>query len=183
VIVEVTTDLGRKHDKEINSNRRTLPRLLDRAAFTNIGHTRTHYALDIAMKEWSAAKTLADNIEDGKEELDFELFTDCTKGCNTPMRLGIPCQHWLYPATRNGTAIPLSLFHLRWLLDGPAVLHEPWKMLWNKDYIPQQQKEERYAGDSIINHGLFSAKTLAHFFSPFLLETPTGVINLALLLF
>jgi hypothetical protein len=152
-IVEATADIGHKYDKEINNNRRTLPRLLDRTAFTNVGHMLTHYALDIAMKEWSAAKRLADNIEDGKEELDFELFTDCTKGCAAPARFSIPCQHWLYPAAKNGTAIPLSLFHPRWLLDGPAVLHKPWKMLWNEDYSPQRQTEERYAGDRFANRG------------------------------
>jgi hypothetical protein len=131
-----------------------LPRLLDRAAFTNIGHISTRYALAITAKEWSAAKRLADNfIEDGKKELDFGLFTDCTKGWAAPARFGIPCRHWLYLAAHNGTAIPISLFHPRWLLDGPAVLQEPWKMLWNEDHIPQQQQEERHASDRFADRG------------------------------
>ena len=113
----------------------------------------THYALNIAMKEWSAAKRLADHIEEGKEELDFELFADCTKGCTAPTRFGIPCQHWLYPAACDGIPIPLSLFHPRWLLDGPAVLYEPWKMSWDEDYVLQQQEEERYASDRFANRG------------------------------
>ena len=97
-IIEIVANLCRKYDEEINSNHRTLPWLLDREAFANIGQMVTYYALNIAMKEWSIAKRLADRIEEGKEELDFELFADCTKGCTTLARFGIPCQHWLYPA-------------------------------------------------------------------------------------
>ena len=127
--------------------------MLDQVAFVNVGPMLTHYALNIAMKEWSIAKRLADHIKEGKEELDFELFANYTKGCNALVWYSIPCQHWLYPAARDGIPIPLSLFHPRWLLDGPAALHKPWKMLWDEEYIPQRQEEERYASDRFAHRG------------------------------
>jgi len=36
----------------------------------------------------------------------------------------------MYPAFVRGCQLPLSLFHPRWLFDGPLVLHESWQILW-----------------------------------------------------
>jgi hypothetical protein len=152
-ISEKMADLGRQYDAEINRNRVTLPRLLDRAGFSQIGKKLTHYTLEIAMREWSAAKRLADNIQTGQEELDFEPKKACLKGCTAPARYGIPCQHWLYAAAVNDIPIPLSLFHPRWLLDGPAVLYKRWEMSWDLAYNPQHDGKDRYAGDRFANRG------------------------------
>jgi hypothetical protein len=37
----------------------------------------------------------------------------------------------MYPAFVRCCQLPLSLFHPRWLFDGPPVLHEKWKMSWS----------------------------------------------------
>jgi len=122
-IADQTADLGRKYDAEINRNQRSLPRLLDKAAFAVVGDKLMHYALDIAMREWSATKILKDYIED-RQLLDFEPRTECKSACELPIRFGLLCRHWLYKAFADNVPIPLSLFHPRWLLDGLAVLHE-----------------------------------------------------------
>jgi hypothetical protein len=93
-IADQTANLGRKYDAEINRNWRSLPRLLDRAAFAVVGDKLTHYALDIAMREWSATKILGDHIED-EQSLDFELGTECKSACELPIRFELPCRHWL----------------------------------------------------------------------------------------
>jgi hypothetical protein len=56
VIVEQTKELGRLYDAEINHQRRTIPRILDEAAFTSIKRKVTRYALDLAIREWSATR-------------------------------------------------------------------------------------------------------------------------------
>jgi hypothetical protein len=82
-------------------------------------------------------------IEAGEEEaVDFEpeeeeeatnhelgsLGPMYTLACTLPLRYGLPCKHWIYPAFVRGCQLPLSLFYLRWLFDGPLVLHERWQM-------------------------------------------------------
>ena len=79
-IVEKTADLGRKYDVEINRNRRSSPRLMDRRAFALTGQKLTHYAIELTMRELSAAKRLVDDIAEGLV-LDFKPKTECTKRC------------------------------------------------------------------------------------------------------
>jgi hypothetical protein len=44
---------------------------------------------------------------------------------------------------RKNEPIPIQLFHPRWLIDGPSVLHKPWQIrLDNYDYT-----RDRYTGD------------------------------------
>jgi hypothetical protein len=96
---------------------------MDKRAFTLVGQKLTYYAIELTMRKLSAAKRLADNVAEGLV-LNFEPKTECTKGCQGPLRYSLPCQHWLYSAVADNVPIPLSLFHPRWLLDGPAVLYE-----------------------------------------------------------
>jgi hypothetical protein len=103
----------------------------------------THYALELTATEWSATKQLADDIEDRKEE-EFELDPDvgCSFGCELPIRYGLPCRHWMYASVIKEYPLPLSLFHPRWLFNGPAVLYDRWVMGWD----PKQPfPEVRYA--------------------------------------
>jgi hypothetical protein len=88
----------------------------------------TGYALEKATKEWSATKIIADDIKADQQELDFILRTECKLGCELPLRYSLPCKHWLYKAFIDNVAIPISLFHPRWLLDGLLVLHKRWIM-------------------------------------------------------
>jgi hypothetical protein len=113
----------------------------------------TGYALDKAMKEWSATKNMADNIEEDKLELQFEPGTECKLGCELPLRYGLPCKHWLYKAFIDDVAIPLSLFHPRWLLDGPAMLHERWFISWDLSLVLQPNTSLRHAGDRFQRRG------------------------------
>ena len=60
------------YDTEVNRQRRTTPRILNEVAFTTIERKLTRYVLDLAIREWSTAKKMADDIEDGKED-EFEF--------------------------------------------------------------------------------------------------------------
>jgi hypothetical protein len=53
----------------------------------------------------------------------------------------------LYKAFVDDVAIPLSLFHPRWLLDGPAFLPERWAMSWDLVYEVLPDRGSRHAGD------------------------------------
>ena len=79
-IVEKTADLSRKYDAEINRNRRSSLRLMDRRAFALVGQKLTHYAIELTMRKLSAAKRLADDVTEGLV-LNFKPKTECTKGC------------------------------------------------------------------------------------------------------
>jgi hypothetical protein len=125
----------------VNRERNFRPRLLDLEAFDKVGNLLTHYALNLVMTEWSNTKIMGVAIDEGKEEaINFEpeMFEPiCPLACGLPLRYGLPCKHWMYPAFLRGCQLPLSLFHPRWLFDGPSVLHEHWKMSWNDStYVP-----------------------------------------------
>jgi hypothetical protein len=71
-------------------------------------------------------------IEGGEEEaVDFNLESSnlegsgpvCPLACALLLRYSLPCKYWMYPAFKRSCQLPLSLFRLRWLFDGPAVLH------------------------------------------------------------
>lgn len=79
-IAEKTADLGCKYDAEINRNRRSSPRLMDNLAFALVGQKLTYYAIEITMRELSAAKRLADDVVEGLE-VDFEPKKMFTKEC------------------------------------------------------------------------------------------------------
>jgi hypothetical protein len=130
-IADQIAELGRKYDAEINHNRRSLPRLLDKAAFAVVGDQLTHYALRLVMREWSATKAFGDRVESKLETLNFEPGTACKFVCQLPVRYGLLCKHWLYKAFVDNVPIPLSLFHPRWLLNGPPVLYHSWDISWN----------------------------------------------------
>ena len=53
---------------------------MDRRAFALTGQKLTHYAIELTMRELSAAKRLVDDIAEGLV-LDFEPKTECTKRC------------------------------------------------------------------------------------------------------
>ena len=85
------------------------------------------------MKEWSATKRMADEIENGEEEFEFDLDKGCTFGCELPARYGLPCKHWMYTSMVEQCQLPLLLFHPCWHFDGPAVLHDCWVMTWDPE--------------------------------------------------
>jgi hypothetical protein len=117
-------DLSCGHDAEINQGCGSLLRLLNRRAFTIVSSKIIGFAFHKAMKEWSAAGIIAADINENKLKLQFKLGTECGFGRELPLQYSLPCKHSLYKAFINNVAIPLSLFHPRWLLDGLAVLYE-----------------------------------------------------------
>jgi hypothetical protein len=155
IIADQTANLGRKYDAKINRDCKNLPRLLDRKAFAIASDKITGYALEKATKEWSATKIMADDIKADQQELDFILGTECKLGCELPLRYGLPCKHWLYKAFIDDVAIPISLFHPRWLLDGPSVLHKRWIMDWDSpsNIQPDTSSSSRHAGDRYARRG------------------------------
>ena len=146
LIIDATLDLGRRYYDEINRQRRLLPCLLDQHGFATVGGKLTHYALDIAMNEWSAAKQMAGEIEQGREEeIDYASFSECTFGCELPTRYGLPCRHWMYRGLKEDEPLPLSLFHPRWHFDGPPVVNA-WKISWRPER-PGPSQDELQAAD------------------------------------
>jgi hypothetical protein len=120
------------HYNLVNSQRNSRPRLLDLDAFSEVADLLTHYTLDLLMTEWSNSKTIGLTIEVEEEEI-FNCDPEnpgCPLVCELPLRYGLPCKHWMYPAFLNSCQLPLSLFHLRWFFDRPAVLHDRWHMSW-----------------------------------------------------
>jgi hypothetical protein len=65
---------------------------MDRRAFALVGQKLTYYAIELTMRELSAAKKLANDVAEGLV-LDFKPKAECTKGCQGPLRYGLPCRH------------------------------------------------------------------------------------------
>ena len=61
----------------------------------------------------------------------------------------------MYASVVEEFPLPLSLFHPRWLFDGPAVLHERWVMSWYPELIPAPGPilANRHAGDQYAAQG------------------------------
>jgi hypothetical protein len=55
-IVAKTLELAEEYNARINNNRKNTPRLMDIKAFRKVGSLLTHYAIDLTMVEWRAAK-------------------------------------------------------------------------------------------------------------------------------
>jgi hypothetical protein len=51
--------------------------------------------------------------------------------------------------------LPLNLFHPRWLIDDPPILHEIWQMrVDNPNYdLSDRPREDRYIRDKFANRG------------------------------
>jgi hypothetical protein len=57
-----------------------------------------------------------------------------------------------YKAFVEDIAIPISLFHPRWLLDGLAVLYKRWIMRWDITYALQPDTSLRHTRDRYRRH-------------------------------
>lgn len=65
-------------------------------------------------------------MESGEEE-EVELMvsnegTYCPLLYELPLRWGLPCRHWMYPAFIDVIPIPSSLIHPCWFFDWPNYL-------------------------------------------------------------
>src|ERR1700730_1239471 len=69
----------------------------------------------------------------------------------------------MYASVVEECPLPLSLFHPRWLFDGPAVLHKRWVMSWDLELILAlgPSLANRYAGDRYAAQGQQMVEELA----------------------
>jgi hypothetical protein len=154
VISQRVVKIAREYDSRINTERVSLPRLIDRSFFQLVIRKLTHYCLRKAMLELVLAKQLLDKLEKEGKVFDFDVELGCQVFCELPLRFGIPCKCWMAHFFRCDKPIPLSLFHPRWLFDGPPFLSEPWKMSFdNVKYDQSTILEDRYQGDRFANRG------------------------------
>jgi hypothetical protein len=101
---------------------------MDKKAFTTAGSLLTHWAIDKTMIEWRATKDFGDAIDSGDAEpFEFNKVVGCQFKCELPLWFRLSCKHWMLPFYFRGEPLPLSLFHPRWLLDGPSVV-QSWRM-------------------------------------------------------
>ncbi|KAF8534060.1 hypothetical protein BDD12DRAFT_897042 [Trichophaea hybrida] len=117
-------------------SRITSPRSIDSIAFQHLLGRVIHYALSLLQPEWKKALQLK-TVRASTEGSEFtHTALQVTAGtcitCPLPLRLGLPCRHFMLPAAQTGTPVPLSLLHPWWWLDGPAVVPATLKM----EYTP-----------------------------------------------
>ena len=154
VISQRVTKMPKEYDIRINAERISLPRLIDRSFFQLVMRKLTHYCLRKAMLELVCAKQLLDELEKKGKDFEFDVELGCQDFCELPLRFGIPCKCWMAHFYYCGEPILLSLFHPRWLFDGPPALSEPWKMrLNNVEYDQSTILEDRYKGDRFAGRG------------------------------
>jgi hypothetical protein len=154
IICERVDRLGKEYDTRINKERLTTPRLLDIEFFQYCDRRFTHYCLEKAMVELAQAKILLDDLEQVREDFDFDPKVGCELSCELPLQYGIPCKCWMAYFYSNDLPLPPNLFDPRWLYDGPSVLYSNWEMkLDNPDYDQSTILEERYAGDRFRDRG------------------------------
>jgi hypothetical protein len=160
LIAQNLKKMAQDYDDRINNDRRHYPRLIDKTGFKLIYRKLTIFCLDIAMAEWNKAKALGDRVKDG-EDLQFNELTGCARGCDLPVRQGIPCYHWMCYFYLQQEPLPLLIFHPRWLLDGPPFLQKRWVMTLptsteNPEVLESPAESlsfNRYAGDKFVNRG------------------------------
>jgi hypothetical protein len=156
--IEVISDrikkLSKWYDDQINKDRLTIPRLLDRSFFHYCAHRFTHYCLNLAMVEFAKSKAMLDELEKEGKDFSFEPEDGCQISCELPLRYGIPCKCWMAHFYLSDLPLPANLFDPRWLLDGPESVKRGWKVsLDNEDYDQSTSPEERYAGDRFADRG------------------------------
>jgi hypothetical protein len=112
ILKELSTD-------EANSLR-SYPRLaqLDFRAFQDLVVSITSYALKMIEEEWYSLKLALQTDQD----LDLGVCR-----CELLLRFGLPCKHHLLRACQVSMAIPKSLVHPRWWLNGPVVHQLDWQ--------------------------------------------------------
>ncbi|KAL6405702.1 hypothetical protein AUP68_10838 [Ilyonectria robusta] len=148
-LAESLKKLTKKITGEEDRSRADVPRLLDRAAFQHLIGRVPHYVLSMVAPEWEAAKALRwrqnRELEKECEALSALNKPGCPFACELPLRYSLPCRHWLYEAVVRSWAIPLTLLHPRWLLDGPPVVRN-WTMSYGEQTVPEDAENlgDRY---------------------------------------
>ena len=96
-IRNLAQQLDKKHDQELNKERLSLPRLLDKKAFAEIGPRVTHFALNLLSREWEETKLWADKVTAREVSEPRDLDSDnmrvcgCPRKCDLLTQYGLPC--------------------------------------------------------------------------------------------
>lgn len=124
------------YEQRLSRSRISEPRLIDTTFFRLVLRRVTHYCLELCSSELLKAKELYDiDVLGGEEDDEFDPEFGCEQLCELPLRYRLPCKHWMLYFYRKNEPIPINLFHPRWLVDGPSILHKPWQIrLDNFDY-------------------------------------------------
>ncbi len=87
--------------------------------------------MEFLAKDWEATKRLGDIIESGEEQkIEFDisqLNAQCPIKCELPLRLDLPCRHWMYPIFINETFIPCLFIHPCWFFDELKRIKKTWE--------------------------------------------------------
>ena len=116
--------------KAENNSRRGQGRVLDRSAFKLMIGQVTHKAIELMSIELAALTAMRSNDEGEKEFKALASIDppDCELDCTLPIQFGLPCRCFMSRGIDQGLALPLSLIHPRWLIDGRARLAVDWTM-------------------------------------------------------
>ncbi|RFU25262.1 hypothetical protein B7463_g11084, partial [Scytalidium lignicola] len=142
-------------EQRLSRNRISEPRLVDVTFFQLALRRVTHFCLELCRIELLQAKELYDReLSAEVEEHQFDPGVGCTETCQLPLRCRLPCKHWMLHFYRKNEPIRINLFHPRWLIDGPPVLHKPWQIrLDNHDYTRDEHIWDQDTGDRSIRAG------------------------------
>src|SRR6266487_2143327 len=149
------------YEQRLSRSRISEPRLIDTTFFQRVLRRVTHYCLELCGSELLKAKELYDiELSGGEKDNDnneFDPEFGCQQLCELPLRYRLPCKHWMLYFYRKNEPIPANLFHPRWLIDGPAILHKPWQIrLDNIDFTMGGNtitEEAEYTGDRSLGAG------------------------------
>jgi hypothetical protein len=124
------------YEQRLSRSRISEPRLIDTTFFRLVLRRVTHYCRELCSSELLKAKELYDiEVLGGEEDDEFDPEFGCEQLCELPLRYRLPCKHWMLYFYRKNEPIPINLFHPRWLVDSPSILHKPWQIrLDNFDY-------------------------------------------------
>jgi len=144
------------YEQRLSRSRISEPRLIDTTFFRLVLRRVTHYCLELCSSELLKAKELYDiEVLGGEEDDEFDPEFGCEQLCELPLRYRLPCKHWMLYFYRKNEPIPINLFHPRWLVDGPSILHKPWQIrLDNFDYTRGDDiSTEENTGDRSLGAG------------------------------
>jgi hypothetical protein len=144
------------YEQRLSRSRISEPRLIDTSFFRLVLRRVTHYCLELCSSELLKAKELYDKeVLRGEEDDEFDPEIGCEQLCELPLRYRLPCMHWMLYFYRQNEPIPINLFHPRWLVDGPSILHKPWQIrLDNFDYTRGDNiSTEENTGDRSLGAG------------------------------
>ena len=146
--------LAIEYERRLEPSRISNLRLFDRTFFSLVVRRVTLFCLEICSTELLKAKELYDEVVAGKKDDLFDPKVGCKELCQLPLRYQLPCRHWMLYFYGKNEPIPINLFHPRWLIDGPSVLHTPWQIhLDNYDYSKDKPIDNRHIGDRFERSG------------------------------